>query len=485
MATRRARSTAAQRHAAAIQFDLSRLALAFVVVVYVALASLYATLVVRWYAPDEPAHFNYIRHIADTATLPILEPGDFPASYLDALKSAQPPFPRDAAVDRIRYESHQPPLYYLLGALTTKATEPWLGEQLWLGLRGLSIGLGALQILLVWAAARALWPANRWLAVAVAAFPVMIPMRVAMTAAINNDTLAEVVLTAVALALAGGVTRGFSTGRLVVVGVCLGLCLLTKLVDYVAVALPPLALCLRAGIVAPAPAKNAPAPTFSLIAALAALRQASYWRSLLIVFGVAALVAGWWFVRAALVYGPTDLLGLGRHDAVMGPEPRTHEYIAALGWRGAFERWVSTLAQSFWAQFGWMSILLETRWYTALNLFAGLATGGAVAALGRWRRGDVESPVATRAALALWLVVGLAVLSTVLYYNARFWQPQGRYLFPASVPISLIVMLGLRELAAPRYRVGLAVGLFVVALALHAICLRFAIVGFFQSVGAY
>src|SRR5581483_9653585 len=92
----------------------TRLALAVVLVMQLCMGVLYATRTPRWQAPDEPAHFNYVRALAETGTFPVLRQGDYDQAYLERLKSEK--FPPELSIDIVRYESHQPPLYYLLAA---------------------------------------------------------------------------------------------------------------------------------------------------------------------------------------------------------------------------------------------------------------------------------------------------------------------------------------------------------------------------------
>src|SRR5574340_153707 len=89
----------------------STLVLGLVLLVYVLLAGLYAVRTPRWQAPDEPAHFNNVRAIAETGALPVLSPGDYDQQYLEEIKSKR--FPANMPVDSIRYEAWQPPLYYV------------------------------------------------------------------------------------------------------------------------------------------------------------------------------------------------------------------------------------------------------------------------------------------------------------------------------------------------------------------------------------
>ena len=85
-----------------------------VVVLYLALATAYAVYTPAWQAPDEPAHYNYVSYVAEEGRLPVLAPGDYPAAYLEEIKARR--FPADMSIAPLRYEAHQPPLYYLLAA---------------------------------------------------------------------------------------------------------------------------------------------------------------------------------------------------------------------------------------------------------------------------------------------------------------------------------------------------------------------------------
>src|SRR5205085_6420231 len=80
--------------------------------------------------------------------------------------------------------------------------------------------------------------------------------------------------------------------------------------------------------------------------------------------------------------------------------------------------------------------------WTALTglVFVGLALGGL-----RWRRRGIALSGQRSAALAVIVAAVAAVAASLAYYNLHFWQPQGRYLFAAIVPLALLFVLGLRE----------------------------------------
>jgi hypothetical protein len=138
-----------------------------------------------------------------------------------------------------------------------------------------------------------------------------------------------------------------------------------------------------------------------------------------------------------------------------------------------------------------MGVLIDSRLYLFLALVSIAVGVGFVLWLVRVvRRGQILSGF-QRWALVLLLVVLLAVVAGHVWYNLKFVQHQGRYLFSALVPISVAFALGLLEWPAllhegairlgPRFRFAAALpsalkaeafSVFYVAfLALDVVCL--------------
>lgn len=398
-----------------------RWAQVLIFLLYAVLGTLYAVYTPPWQAPDEPAHYNYIRALAEDRALPVIEEGDYDQEYLSRLTSQK--FPPELSIASLRYEDHQPPLYYLL-ALPVYLL---FGGAL-IPLRLFSVVLGLLLLTVVYRLARDLFPDRPFRALAATALIAFLPQHVAMTAAVNNDALAELVLaTALWLALRPN-PRPWPLGAVV------GLALLTKTTAYVALPVALLALwwggarmnvderggsAIRAR---PRPALYVAAQTGRLL--LAAL-----------------LLAGPWLVRNATVYGWTDPLGLARHNAVVQGQPRTAEWLAQYGPGGLAIRFIRTTFQSFWGQFGWMGVPMHPPIYLALAVLSALLGVGFLA----WwldRRRPRLTPGQRRGAILLTFSATLTVLS-YLWYNLTFVQHQGRYLFPALVPLALAGALGL------------------------------------------
>ena len=409
------------------------LGLRLTVVTYLILGALYATLTPAWQVPDEPAHFNYVRYIAEKRKLPELRLGDYPQQYLEDLKARR--FPPTMSIEPIRYESYQPPLYYMLAAVVYGLADSLFGWPMPLTLRAFSLLLGAATLVVSYRLIRAIYPQDPALALGTAAFAATLPMHLAITAGVNNDVLIELLVTLIIGRLVVMGPRDWTARRAFGLGALLGLAFLTKMWAYVAAGVAIFAL---------------------LWDALQSRRSASplTWqhvmKRVIIMLGAAALVTLPWLVRNAAVYGPSDLLGLARHDQVVAGQLTTAQYIAQHGLWASLREFVLTSFRSFWGQFGWMGVLLDQRIYLALALVSLLALLGLVLYGMRIIRGAVSVTPQTRRGLALLLVWAILTIAGYLWYNTRYVQHQGRYLFFAIVPWGLGFTLGLRELLHSR-----------------------------------
>jgi hypothetical protein len=435
---------------------VARWLLPAIVVLYLILGILYAVYTPDWQAPDEPAHYIYIEYLAEQQRFPVLKAGDYPADYLEEIKAAR--FPPEMSIAPIRYEFHQPPLYYLLATPIYQLFERVAAGSSLLPLRLLSVLLGALFLFVVHWTAQALAPDRPWLALAATAFVAFLPMHIAMSAAVNNDTLAELMLATILLlavrylkletAEPGGRA---DTRLLVLLGVTTGLALVTKSSIYIALPLVLLAIAVKVWW----------------------LEDGSFWQGVkaaaVYLLPAVALALPWW-LRNLAIYGGTDFLGLTRHNAVVAGQLTTAEFVAGNGLRQLLLDFFLTSFRSFWGQFGWMGVLLDQRIYQALGIVSALAVVGfALWAVRTWHaRAQADSEGAGRrqwAAGSLLLASGGLTLASYAWYNTQFLQHQGRYLFTALVPISLAVALGWRE-ALRRERALLLAALLLSAAAI-------------------
>jgi 4-amino-4-deoxy-L-arabinose transferase-like glycosyltransferase len=177
---------------------LRHIVLLTIFIVYGLLGGLFALRTPAWQAPDEPAHYNYVRFVATTGGFPVLQPGDYPHAYLEEIKSRK--FPTDLSIAPIRYEFHQPPLYYALLTPLYGLTQAAL-----LPLRLASVLLGAGVVALAYAIGRRVLPDRPAVALGATAFVAFLPQHLATVAQVGNDVLAELLLAATLYLLSGWV----------------------------------------------------------------------------------------------------------------------------------------------------------------------------------------------------------------------------------------------------------------------------------------
>ncbi|HEX3245827.1 MAG TPA: hypothetical protein VHX16_10520 [Chloroflexota bacterium] len=394
-----------------------RVGLALVLLVYVGLACAYAWFTPPWNNPDEPAHYNYVAYVAERHAFPELTRGDWD---LDLLGQAIPErFSPRFDVSALRYESHQPPLYYLMSAPLYWATSGSSLRARVLILRGVSIALGLAFGWAVYRLACEVAPSSPGAGPLSTAIALLIPMSTATAASINNDMLAITLAAVTTLAILWWLrwwpspcrsTSSAPSARLaVVLGLLVGLLLITKLTVYF-VAFMALGTAVLVAV-----------KQESLDAQLAHLRRAA-----LATF-VALAVSGWWFLRSATVYGWGDILAQQQHAVVVVNQPRYADF----GLANLFY-FAVTVFHSFFAQFGWMTIVVDNLTYSLYAAFAVLSL------LGAWYN---RSTWAGPRTLVLVISVVLAT-GQLVYYNVSFIQAQGRYLSSALGPIAAILGAG-------------------------------------------
>ncbi len=470
-----------------MSFNRPRAILTLILLLYLALGSLFAVYTPPWQAPDEPAHYNYVRYLAEKGAFPVLHMGDYPHAYLEQIKAAQ--FPPGMPIDPIRYEFHQPPLYYALLASLFVLVHGNL-----IVLRLCSVFLGAGIVLLAFLIGRRIFPGRPGMALGAAAFVAFLPQHLATVSQVGNDVLAELLFAAVLLILVGWVQetgdRRQESGvqnqkskianqkSVLGLGILLGLILITKTTVYLAAPLAGGVFIWRWWRERAAPGRIVAEGAMLILPA--------------------ALIALPWYARNIAVYGWPDFLGLQRHDAIVVGQTRLADFVAQNGWGAYWRRAVEWTFKSFVGVFGWMGAWLDTRAYFALALLGGIAAGGHLLRVtccvlrvsspgqapdgahyeprGFSPHGDLRSLQngsetrtthhASRTTHHAPRLLALSALLTSLiyaWYNTQFLQHQGRYLFTALIPIALAFAAGWDRVVRPGVGRWVAAGLILLA----------------------
>lgn len=389
---------------------------------YLVAGALYAIYTPPWQAPDEPAHFNYIRQVAEDGCCPRIETGDWDSDYLARLTTARFAPAHLDRLDSIQYEDHHPPLYYLLASLVYHLS----GGDL-IALRLFSVMLGAAAVCLSYAVGRRVIPGQPQVALGAMALVAFTPQHLSMMASVNNDALAEALVALTLLWL----IRFLNSESVAIwqLGLIVGMALLTKITIYFLALIVPLAFWLKW--------RRDKQPPLALLHSLAVFAL------------IAGAAGGFWWLRNIAVYGFPDFLALGAHDAVVADQPRTADYIAQHGFGSYITQMTSTTFKSFWGQFGWMALPLDSvfgGWLYrgfALLLLAGFTGALLARRYGATKEPEPPRPRFPRPVFIILLTTALLVALQFSYYNLEFQQWQGRYLFPALIPIALTLAYGL------------------------------------------
>ncbi len=376
-----------------------------VLAIYFFVGALFVTRVPAWQTPDEPAHYNYTRQLAQSGRLPIIERGDYDQNLI--ANQIAPPDARPQNLDVVQYEDHQPPLFYLLSTPIFIAA----GGSL-IALRSLSLLIGAITIICAYGALREVFDAAPEIALFATAFVALLPQHIHMMAGYNNDALSEALIALTLWLCARWLMRAPSRGLLIALIAVVSLALWTKAQAYLTLPLAMATLWLRP-------------------------YGAARVRAQMPLVGAVAVLGSALWARNITTYGGIDFLGLQRHNTVVIGQPTMSEWIARNGISGTLTQMAQTTFQSFWGQFGWMSIVLSSRLYLVFLVISLIS----LALFVNWFRARKLNPQQQKALSVFALLLLFNVLAFI-WYNLQFVQFQGRYFYPALIPIATLFALG-------------------------------------------
>ena len=412
---------------------------------FVGLVLLHGSATPVFEAPDEVWHYAYVRWLAGGHGLPSLDDNASGANQ----------------------EAAQPPLYYAVAALLSAPFDdsdlpmvmwhnpnfgyqaldnapdnknmlihtdaerfPWRDSVLAIHVTRLTSFLfGILTVLAAWGIGYEVFQTRKG-ALMTAALVAFQPQFVFMCGVINNDSAAAALVTAALWMTARVFRRGFTMRRAAVLGVLVGMAMLSK--------------------------TSALALLFAVGGALCwqAWRERLSWKAfatgLCLYLVLAVAVGGWWYARNLWLYG--DLLGVSRHYDTP--------------WRYAQPKSLLELVpdlplllRSFWGAYGWGHVFWPDWVYAGLTLVA-----LACFVCGVWRvlcdirarrgtlslRDRLSSAESIYLFSALWLAaIGVALL----YWMRNVGAPHGRLLFPAIGAWAVLMTYGVyRKSTTPLVR---------------------------------
>lgn len=428
---------------------------------------IYASVVPPWQAPDEPRHFEYVKLLYEKRRLvgwsdvtPAVEQEIIASMdqfrfwefgvFTGSAKPGTDAYP--SAFSQIwvgtSHELHQPPLSYLLYVIPLAVTAHKDTAVELYALRVSSVFLSILVVIVAFWTTKELFPENRLVLFAIPAFVVFLPAHTFMTSAVNNDHLAEVLVTFALSLWVVTFKRGFSRWRVVGIIVAIALALWAKRTALFAIPLCAVGVGIYLW-------GRAISRTFSWRKVLAILPLTA------VMVTIMALSLREWSRTTADVNRIGSGLEWLLHFYLFLPSERfpfslQQDYFGSEA-LAAYRYYGVTLFETFWARFGWYNIRVDTTLYGLLALASLLAFTGLCLSLVRTLRGQSQSTSwQTRALVfyttAVLFAVGIAVAARIRYWDlGSFGAPHGRYLYPVIVPIATLFVSGLKALVPVRY----------------------------------
>lgn len=390
--------------------------------IFVSLGLAYSYYTPLWNPPDEERHFAYCEYIAQNHKLPAYQP--------------------DSQENIVGMAFH-PPLYYLIGSLFCKDDATLLEEEITVNegpgftqiihpkdetvfpfsgkarsahlLRLLSLSFSALTLLFIYLIVIIIFPGETVLATVTTLFVATIPQFLHGSVSVSNDSLAILLSTAYLLSLLHYIKDPFKLSRPIICGLLLGLCLLAKLFTlfYLLV-------------------------TVCIITGICLKEKKKLIVNLLVLFAVATLVAGWWYLKNWLISNDPFLA-----KTVLTFYPWFMRHIPPSP--GEVGRMLVRTFISFFGYFGAMQFSIQP-----YHLF----TYGCVLLLGaagwfRLRTRDILTPF-QRKALGVLLITLMGGLGFFILLNINYvGSSMGRYLFVAIAPIAILTFTGMWWLPPP------------------------------------
>ncbi len=397
-----------------------------VLLLYLALATVYLVVVPPLEGFDALAHMNAIHY----------------------WRQEQAPPTIDLATNQYSYELlTQPPLYYLLAALATSGLPadeadqavrasanryfPGLSTRQSIDLPGLPptvasamliarlVALlgGVLTVSATWLWVRTALPDQRWLPSAVAAVVAFNPLFLFVSTSITNDSWAAAGMAVViCLVTATAAQPNPTLWRWLLVGAIAGVAALTKY-SVLLVAVPALIILLQYRCYRP----------FGRFAALAAA-----------LFGGALLTAGWWYGRNLLLYGePVPLTAM---SVVITTLERATLMPSTAVWA-----LLPFLFYSYWGLF--VATFAPQRFFAVIQWAVLLAVIGLPLGFFRWWRQLAYTRV-------LWLALiwfALNLVSMLNYMRLISYGEQARFLLTAAPAIALLLVVGWQAWVPVRF----------------------------------
>lgn len=425
---------------------------------------MYAAIIPPWQGPDEPQHFEYARLLRDRhhwvpygdVSVPLEQEiirsmvrHQFRPFGLGDFEPSNPPstFREIWGKQGVDTRLGTPPLYHLIAGLPLHLpSSSNVTTQLYLS-RGMSILMGALLIAVVFLIGWEIFPQSPPIFLGATTFVLFLPMFMYVTAVVNSDNLANLVVALVTYLLLVIIMRGFRIWRGAILLLLIAAGIATKKTTLITIPLAALAVPLAWWGRDARQTKISPRFAWGTLGVVAL-------SVLLFVPGSTRGVLLGTFRRIGAVANRYDSSGMFsrtlrivQSDRFWGPE----------AW-SLYRTYPAEIFESFWGAFGWRTIPLSDGLYLALGVVCALSALGLALFAIRAVRGRSDFSVAQRS--SLWLLLGLVFLSlgaATIFSATLSRRPQGRYLFTSLAGLAILFVIGIREIVPVRFHRGVSI----------------------------
>jgi 4-amino-4-deoxy-L-arabinose transferase-like glycosyltransferase len=433
--------------------------------------TLWAGAIPLWQNPDEPAHFAYVEQLAHQWGLSLDESGlseglvaserivdrrdishrpEYRGTFDDAARAereaelaairgdARVPHPGGEPIVPVDY----PPLYYWLSAQVYRLASPFTYLDVIFALRLFSVALSVVGLVFQFWTFRLIFPDRPRQLLTVLLLTLM-PMYTYMQSAINAEVLVTVLFSAFIYLAVKSIREGLDVRRSALIGLVVGLGLLTK--QSFLPAVPMFGVLL--GIM--------------LFRGRITVRQTVAYGALFA--SILLVLDGWWYLVRSGAVSPAY------HDQPVQPLGLA----SFLDYVRAYYTRYDWIFDSYWGYFGWLDAPLDQRTFDLIRALSAVSLAGLVGHLAvravRWR---VDPAVVFMVLGGLGFLVFYILLEYIRIRSGEGAFMQGRYMFPVVTIIVALQVIGLSAfLPRTLQQRGLLAVLIPAVAALHVLAL--------------
>ena len=434
------------------------------IILFVIQGMIFAGMYPLWEGWDEPAHFAYVQHIVEKKTIPKLtdEISNEVAYTLDKVplnpllvppgKSFQD-FWNNFTVNEllenknklseldnserfntspwINWEAKQPPFAYLTQSPIYLLFYNYSILERAFALRAFSVIVTAIGIVFAYKTISLLFD-DRFIRVGSLMFIVFNPMFTTNITRVNNEFMTILLFSAFLYLMVRYLKEKTNTLHVVLIGLVLGLGLLTKQTFLIAIVLVPFFIFLKH-----LQNENKQKPV-KLLKSL---------KNLGIIFGITIPMVSWWYydvIASGNFSGITELRALTVGEYVQGA--------LAISW----DRFSEFFFKSFWGLYGWSFYFPPFPYNELIILFTGISIAGLVYGIIKqskkhgphlFRFWKYQSILLISFSILL-MIIAQIIISIQSYFGLDYKAGLflGWYLFMTITPTSMLVLLGFRTL---------------------------------------